>query len=110
MKDHTYYVYLVTNPSRTTLYLGVTNNLAARLYEHYSNRGNEYTWAGKHYCYNLVYYEVFQYIDKAIDREKQIKRWSRKKKNDLINRVNPSWKFLNDEFPFDPEQSERKDL
>ena len=90
-----FYVYIVTNPERTVLYIGVTNNLAQRLIEHYANRGLAKTFAGKFYCYNLIYDESFQYINDAIAREKEIKGWSRKKKMELIKTINPDWTFLN---------------
>src|SRR6266480_3758115 len=92
---HLYYVYIVTNPERAVLYIGVTNNLEQRLKEHYSNKGNPKTFAGKYYCYNLVYYEEFQYVRDAIAREKELKAWSRKKKNDLIRTKNKDFTFLN---------------
>ena len=97
-KDYTFYVYLITNPTKTMLYIGVTNNLSARLNQHFNNRGIEKTYAGKFYCYNLVYYEIYQYINEAIAREKQIKKWSRIKKEKLINSFNPDWETLNARF------------
>ena len=93
---HLYYVYIVTNPQKTVLYTGVTNNLVIRLAEHYFNRGTPKTFAGKYYCYNLVYYEEFTYILNAIEREKQLKDWNRAKKLSLINKKNPNWLFLNE--------------
>jgi len=98
---------MVTNPRKTSLYIGVTNDLPARLQEHYENRGKQETWAGRYYCYNLIYFEQFQYIDKAIAREKQLKNWSRKKKEFLINKVNPKWNSLNAQFPFKVDSSTR---
>jgi putative endonuclease len=97
-KDHTYFIYIVTNPNRSTLYTGVTNNLISRLAEHWSNRGNPETFAGKYYCHNLIYYETFQYILTAIAREKEIKKWNRKKKENLIASTNPNWTFLNEKI------------
>jgi len=94
---HHYYIYIVTNPERSVLYVGVTNDLAQRLIEHYVNRGNTKTFAGKYYCYNLVYQEEFKYINDAIAREKEIKGWRREKKLVLINTMNPTWAFLNKE-------------
>ena len=94
-RQYQFYIYIVTNPERTVLYTGVTNNLAQRLIEHYSNRGQPNTFAGKYYCYNLIYYESFQYINEAIAREKEIKGWRRQKKLDLIKTMNPDWTFLN---------------
>lgn len=98
MKQHNYYIYIVTNKKRTKVYVGVTNNLTRRLSEHEANQGKLGTYAGQYYCYNLVYYEHFKYIDKAIKREKQIKKWSRKKKDFLIGTINPEWEFLNEKF------------
>ena len=92
---HLYYVYIVTNPERTVLYTGVTNNLPQRLIEHWVSRGNSKTFAGKYYCYNLVYFEEFQYVYNAIAREKEIKGWRRDKKLLLIDTRNPDWVFLN---------------
>ncbi len=97
MNQHNYYVYIVTNPARTVLYIGVTNNLTQRLYEHFLNRGNTTSFAGKNHCYNLLYYERYQYIDKAIMRETQLKKWSRAKKIDLIETENEGMKLLNEE-------------
>ncbi len=97
MLDYNFYVYITTNPIKTVLYIGVTNNLRRRLSEHIENKGNKNSFAGKYYCHNLVYYEHFTHIDYAIRREKELKKWSREKKNALILSSNPEWKFLNDE-------------
>ena len=94
-RQHIYELYIVTNPQRTVLYTGVTNNLAQRLVEHWMNRGNPKTFAGKYFCHNLIYYEEHNYILNAIAREKEIKGWRRQKKLDLINSMNPDWTFLN---------------
>ncbi|MEL7004451.1 MAG: GIY-YIG nuclease family protein [Bacteroidota bacterium] len=93
--NHNYFIYITTNPSKTTLYVGVTNSLVTRMQQHYENRGNKKTFAGRYFCYNLIYWERFQYIQHAIDREKEIKKWRREKKEALISSFNPSWKFLN---------------
>jgi putative endonuclease len=95
---HLYYVYIVTNHEKTVLYVGMTNNLEVRLAEHYFNRGQSKTFAGRFYCYNLVHYEEFQYVYDAIAREKELKGWLRAKKEELIHSKNPSWTFLNKEF------------
>ncbi len=97
MKIHNYFVYITTNPNRAVIYVGVTNDLTIRLQQHYENRGNPKSWAGKHYCYNLVYWERHQFIEHAIEREKEIKKWRREKKNNLIASINPEWEFLNRE-------------
>lgn len=90
-----YFVYIVTNPRKTVLYIGMTNDLARRLYEHYQNRGNKSSFAGRYYCHKLIYYERFDKPGHAIEREKEIKKWSRKKKETLIAAMNPKWKELN---------------
>ena len=98
MKQHNYFIYLTTNPTRTVLYTGVTNNLAARISEHFINRGNAKTFAGKYYCFNLLYYEHFHYINQAIERETQIKSWGKSKKLALVKTLNPKLNFLNEEI------------
>jgi putative endonuclease len=93
---HNYFTYIITNKYKTVLYTGVTNNLKRRLYEHQADsNGKKSTFAGKYNCVYLVYWERFQYVEHAIAREKQIKGWNRKKKDDLINEFNPTWEFLN---------------
>ena len=91
-----YYVYITTNPSRSTLYIGVTNNISKRLNQHYIQRGRKNSFAGKYHCYNLIYFEIYNDVIDAISREKEIKKWNRKKKENLINSVNPEWKFIKD--------------
>jgi len=98
MRDYTFYVYIITNPLKTVLYIGFTNNLSQRLAQHKANKGDPMTFAGKYYCYNLVYYEVHQYVNNAIAREKELKKWTRKKKEALINSMNPQWLSLNKNF------------
>lgn len=96
---HNYFVYIVTNKTKTTLYTGVTNNLSARLWQHKEDSENKgKSFAGKYKCVHLVYYEHFDYIQDAIDHEKEIKGWTRKKKETLIESFNPSWRFLNDDI------------
>jgi len=98
MWNYNFYVYITTNPTKTALYVGVTNDLNRRLFEHTENKGNKGSYAGKYYCHNLIYYEHFTNINYAIEREKEIKKWSRKKKTDLIDSINPTWRFLNQEI------------
>ena len=98
MWNYNFYVYITTNPDKTVLYIGVTNDLSRRLSEHTENKGNKNTFAGKYYCYNLVYYEHFSNINHAIEREKEIKKWRREKKISLIEFENPRWRFLNEEI------------
>ena len=76
----------------------MTNNLQQRIIEHYLNRGKPETYAGKYYCYNLVFYEEYQYVNAAIAREKEIKKWRREKKETLIRAFNAEWNNLNKEI------------
>ena len=94
MWNYNYCIYITTNPSKTVRYIGVTNNLKRRLFEHYENRGNKGTFAGEYYCYNLIYYEHFVSVNEAIKREKELKSWSRKKKDSLIKTTNPEMNFI----------------
>jgi putative endonuclease len=91
MWNYNFYVYITTNPEKTVLYIGVTNDLSRRLYEHKENKGTIKSFTGKYYCYNLIYYEHFSHIDHAIEREKEIKKWRREKKEALIATTNPEW-------------------
>ncbi|KPL03749.1 MAG: endonuclease [candidate division Zixibacteria bacterium SM1_73] len=90
-----YYVYIVTNRSRT-LYTGVTGNLYRRVYEHKNKLIGGFT--KKYNITKLVWYEVTSEITSAIVREKQIKGWLRKKKIALIESMNPEWKDLSEEW------------
>src|SRR5687767_10358098 len=94
----TFDVYITTNPNRDALYVGVTNSLTQRIIEHYLDRGSDKTYAGKYFCYCLVFYESFNYVNNAIQREKEIKKWNRTKKIKLIETFNPKWMFLNIEL------------
>jgi putative endonuclease len=89
-----YYVYITTNPGRTVLYTGVTNDLKRRLRQHYQNRGSKTTFAGRYYCYDLIYYEWTTDIRQAIAREKEIKNMTHEKKKALIATLNPKWNTL----------------
>lgn len=89
-----YFVYIITNPGKTVLYTGVTNDLRVRLQQHYGNRGSKKTFAGRYYCYKLLYYQRFSNITQAIAWEKEVKKMTRSKKEALINERNPQWHFL----------------
>lgn len=91
-----YFVYILTNFSKTVLYTGVTNDLRRRLFEH-KEGVNKKSFTTKYNCYYLIYWEKFNFVEQAIDREKQIKGMSRNKKELLINEFNSEWKFLNEE-------------
>lgn len=97
-RDHRYYVYLLTNSSRT-LYVGVTNNLERRMYEHKNKLVPGF--ASKYNVTWLAYYEETPSIESAIAREKQIKAWRRSKKVALIGSANPQWKDLSLEWGID---------
>lgn len=86
------YVYFVANTHNNVLYVGVTSDLIRRIYEHKNKRVKGFTQ--KYNVDRLVYYEACDNIVVAIEREKKIKGWSRKKKNDLVNAFNPEWKDL----------------
>ena len=91
-----YYVYIITNFTNSTLYIGVTNNLERRLYEHKNKLVDGFS---KRYNLNkLVYFEETTNIEKAIEREKQLKSWKRDKKESLIKNMNPTWKDLSEEW------------
>ncbi|MEQ9403466.1 MAG: GIY-YIG nuclease family protein [Cyclobacteriaceae bacterium] len=95
--NHNYFVYITTNNSKKVLYTGMTNDLRTRMEQHKSESLNlKKSFAGKYNCYHLIYWERFQYVQHAIDREKEIKGWKRFKKVDLINSFNPTWEFLNE--------------
>ncbi|MEY2412821.1 MAG: putative endonuclease [Acidobacteriaceae bacterium] len=91
MKRHNYGVYMIASKSRT-LYIGMTNNLTRRIFEH-KNRLID-GFSKDYQCHRLVYYELFDDVRKAIDREKQFKRWNRAKKVFLIERGNRTWEDL----------------
>jgi putative endonuclease len=90
-----YYVYIMSNKSRT-LYIGVTNDLARRIYEHKNKMIDGFT--KKYNLTMLIYYEVFNSIEDAIKREKLLKNWHREWKINLIEFINQDWKDLSDEF------------
>ena len=87
-----YYVYKLTNKPRGTLYIGMTNNLVRRGYEHRNGLADGFT--KKYNLKMLVYFEVFNRVEDAILREKRLKKWNRQWKIDLIEKVNPNWDDL----------------
>ena len=89
MKIHIYYVYILTTKHNKLLYTGVTNDIVRRVFEHKQGKNDGFTH--KYNINKLVYYEIFDFIDLAIAREKQIKGYSRDKKDKLINDFNPEW-------------------
>jgi putative endonuclease len=88
VKDHEYFVYIVCSRSGT-LYIGMTNSIYGRALQH--KRGEIEGFAAKYHCNRLVWYEGYDDVRKAIDREKQLKGWTRAKKIALIESKNPRW-------------------
>jgi putative endonuclease len=95
----TYYVYMMTTELNSTLYTGVTNNLEIRNYQHKNKTVKGFT--SKYNVQRLVHFELFDDPVSAITREKQIKGWTRAKKNALISKDNPGWKDLSHEWEGD---------
>lgn len=91
-----YYVYILTNWNNKVLYTGITNNLERRLYEHKNKLAEGFT--SKYNVNKLVYFDFTSDVNSAIRREKEIKGWSRQKKIQLIESVNPEWEDLSKEF------------
>ena len=87
-----YFVYILSNWSDSVLYIGVTSNLPRRLYEHKNRLVDGFS--SKYNTNKLVYFEETSDVYSAISREKQLKKWSRSKKNELIAKVNPQWADL----------------
>ena len=95
-KDYNFYIYILTNWNDQVMYIGMTNNLERRLYEHKNKLVDGFT---KKYNVNkLVYYEHGNDVHAAIAREKEIKKWRREKKNNLVITMNPTWKDLSLEW------------
>jgi putative endonuclease len=93
-REHRYYVYLLTNKNNKVMYVGVTNNLERRVHEHKTKMVPGFT--EKYNVDKLVYFEETHDVRAAIAREKEIKKWRREKKNNLVVAVNPEWKDLSD--------------
>jgi putative endonuclease len=88
-RDYNFWVYIVTNRNHSVLYIGVTNCLSRRIWEHREGIGASFPSAYR--CNKLIYYEHYRDIRDAIARKSQLKKWSRAKKIALIRRLNPSW-------------------
>ena len=95
--EYIYYVYMMQSASRRALYIGMTNNLRKRVWQHRIHAFEAFT--DDYNCTRLVYWESFDDVANAIDREKQLKRWRREKKLWLIERKNPSSKDLAAGYP-----------
>jgi len=94
--DKNYFVYILASKRNGTLYIGVTNNLERRMYEHKNKLIGGFT--KKYSVDKLVHYEMINDVRSAIQREKQLKKWNRKWKLELIEKENPEWKDLSEEW------------
>ena len=88
-----YYIYILTNKNNTVLYTGVTNDLQRRINEH-KYKANPHSFSAKYNANKLVYYEITSDVESAIAREKQLKGWLRKRKNELVESKNPMWEEI----------------
>lgn len=91
-----YYIYLLSNKKNGTLYIGVTNDLERRMFEHKNKLVSGFT--SKYGLDKLMYFEQFQYVNDAIKREKQLKNWNRQWKIDLIEENNNKWEDLSSDW------------
>ena len=103
-RERLYYVYMTTSSSRRALYTGVTNSIYNRHDQHLDSEPSSFV--GRYRAFRLVYVEVFREVRNAIAREKEIKGWTRAKKEALIRCVNPQWRDLSADFgkQFKPEK------
>lgn len=104
MSQHNYYVYFITNWTGERLYIGVTNNLARRVYEHKTKAVKGFT--NIYNCHKLVYFEHTTDVNAAIAREKQLKGFRREKKDKLVIGVNPDWKDLAEDW-YEPQKASK---
>jgi putative endonuclease len=93
---HRYYLYILTNKKNGTLYVGVSNNLERRMFEHKNKLVEGFT--KKYELDKLVYFEAYQYVNDAIKREKNMKKWKRQWKINLIEKDNPNWDDLSSDW------------
>ena len=98
-----FYVYILASKARGTLYIGLTNNLARRDFEHAQGQAKSFTQ--KYNVKRLVYYETLNNSTEAIAREKQLKNWHRQWKINLIESMNPSWQDLSEKYRMGAETS-----
>jgi len=95
-KEHRYFVYILTNSNHKVMYVGMTNDLIRRIYQHHMHALPGFT--AKYNVTKLVYFEVTSEVHVALAREKEIKRWRREKKNALVDAGNPNWRDLSTDF------------
>jgi len=93
-----YYLYILTNKLNTVLYIGITNNLKRRVYEHKNKLIDGFT--KKYNLIKLIYVESYSEIEEAILREKRLKKWKRQWKDQLINKINPRWDDLSKQLKY----------
>ncbi len=91
-----YYVYILASQKNGTLYIGFTNDLPRRMYEHKKNLTEGFT--EKYSVHKLVYFEMCNDVNVAIQREKRLKKWNREWKIELIEKTNPGWRDLSEDF------------
>ena len=95
-ENRQYYVYILTNKSNKVIYIGVTNDLERRMFEHKNKLAEGFT--KRYNLTKLVYYEVTEDVESAIKREKQLKNWHRDWKISSVNQFNPAWEDLSQKF------------
>jgi putative endonuclease len=105
MRNHDYWVYILTSKRRTTLYIGITNNVTHRLHEH--RFGEVDGFAKRYHLSRLVWIEHFRNVRDAIACEKKLKGWRRSRKVALIEQTNPGWLDLSDDWEEQPKFYER---
>ena len=102
-REHRYFVYLLTNWNNKVMYVGMTNSLERRVFEHKAKLVEGFT--AKYNVHKLVYFEETSSVNAAITREKEIKKWRREKKNALVVQANPRWRDLSEDFSQAPSPS-----
>ena len=99
-RDYNFWIYILTNRNHCVLYIGMTNRLSRRTWEH--RKGVKPGFSSKYQCKKLVYYEYYRDFRDAIARESQLKKGSCAKKISLVNRLNPTWNDLGADVLQDP--------
>ncbi len=105
MRNHDYWVYILTNKHRTTLYIGITNNINRRLYEH--RYGEVEGFTKRYHLNHVVWVEHFRNVNDAIACEKKLKGWRRSRKIALIEQTNPRWLDLSEDWEQQPNVHDR---
>jgi putative endonuclease len=100
MRNHDYWVYILTNKGCTTLYIGITNNITRRLHQH--RYGDAEGFAKRYNLSRVVWLEYFRNVNDAIVCEKKLKGWRRSRKIALVERTNPRWLDLSDDWEQQP--------